>query len=361
MAQGHEGFDLEELLNLEISQERVEKLKQWTKFDDPTMTPEVEEFFYRQFAKLCHIQYGRFLAGVQFTHEDVDEVMHGAIDIHAHGGSDPFDRLVLEDEMAIAHTQARMRALVIKTWYTPSASRIALADKALRQWIEQQEDETLVPVKLFGGITLNNSQGGLNAEAVKKCLGFAGMKYVWMPMVDSYHHRRVVFNDEGQGLRIVDETYNVLEPLKEICHIAADNNLTIGSGHYPAEDTRALMEYAASVGVKHLEVIHPTHIHSKHTMQDMQEAASIGCKLMLMGLGTVCFPIHETGPLYSVRMIKELGPENLVYGSDLGQIHNPPHEIITRWVVQVLMSFGATKEELLTVFQKSPAQHLELD
>ena len=47
MAQGHEGFDLEQLLNIEVSQERVEKLRQWTKFDDPTMTPEVEDYFYR--------------------------------------------------------------------------------------------------------------------------------------------------------------------------------------------------------------------------------------------------------------------------------------------------------------------------
>ena len=75
----------------------------------------------------------------------------------------------------------------------------------------------------------------------------------------------------------------------------------------------------------------------------------------------MCFPIHETGPLYSVRMIKELGTENLVYGSDLGQIHNPSHVTITRWVIKMLMSFGATKEELIEVFQETPAKHLELD
>ena len=160
MAQGHEGFDLEELLKVEVSSERIERLKKWTKFDDPDMTPEVEEYLHRQFAKLCHIQYGRFLAGVKFTEADIDDCMCGAIDIHTHGGSDPFDRLLLEDEMAIEHTQARMRALVIKTWYTPSASRVAMAERALKQWIDRQEDETLVPAKVFGGITLNQSQGG---------------------------------------------------------------------------------------------------------------------------------------------------------------------------------------------------------
>ena len=70
MTQGHEGFDLEELLKVEVSSERIERLKEWTKFDDPDMTPEVEEYLHRQFAKLCHIQYGRFLAGVTFTEEE---------------------------------------------------------------------------------------------------------------------------------------------------------------------------------------------------------------------------------------------------------------------------------------------------
>jgi hypothetical protein len=361
VAQGHEGFNLEELLKVEVSSERIERLKELTSFDDSDVTPEVEEYLLRQFAKLCHIQYGRFLAGVTFTEEDIDDCMCGAIDIHTHGGSDPFDRLLLEDEMAIEHTQARMRALVIKTWYTPSASRVAMTERALNLWLERQEDETLVPARVFGGITLNASQGGLNPEAVKKCLGFRGMKYVWMPMVDSYHHRRVVFDDRDYGLRIVDDKYNVLEPLKEICKIASDNNLTIASGHYPAEDTRALMECAKKAGVKHMEIIHPTHIHSKHTIEDMKQAASEGVKLMLMGLGSTCFPIHETGPLYSVRMIKEVGAENLVYGSDLGQIQNPSHVTITRWLMKMLLSFGATKEEVKTVFQTAPAAHLELD
>ena len=39
------------------------------------------------------------MAGIKFTPADVDELMQGAIDIHAHGGSDPFDRLLPEDEV----------------------------------------------------------------------------------------------------------------------------------------------------------------------------------------------------------------------------------------------------------------------
>ncbi len=37
----------------------------------------------------------------------------------------------------------------------------------------------------------------------------------------------------------------------------------------------------------------------------MKEAASEGVELMLSGLGTTTFPLHETGPVYAVKMIKD--------------------------------------------------------
>jgi len=39
------------------------------------------------------------------------------------------------------------------------------------------------------------------------------MKYIWMPMVDSYHHRRVVVDDwSGYGLSFLDERRYVGHP-----------------------------------------------------------------------------------------------------------------------------------------------------
>ncbi|BAS28230.1 hypothetical protein LIP_2389 [Limnochorda pilosa] len=291
--------------------------------------------------------------------EDIHELMIGSIDIHAHGGSEPFERLMLEDELAIDCTRAGMRAVVIKTWYTPSASRNALVQRAVDRWAEEHE---MTPVKVFGGVTLNRSVGGLNPEAVKRCLGFPGMKYVWLPMVDSYHHRRVVYDDlSGDGLRIVDEHYRVLPELEEILRICADNDLILASGHYPYEETKAVMEEAKRLGVRRLEVIHPAHIHSKHSLDQMKEVAREGVKLMLSGLGALAFPLHESGPVYAARIVQEVGADNLVYGSDFGQIHNPPHVAANRWMIQMLLAYGVSKEDVRKVFQTTPARHLGLE
>ena len=98
------------------------------------------------------------MAGIKFTPADVDELMQGAIDIHAHGGSAPFDRLLPEDEVCKEYTKAGMAAVVFKTWYTPSASRNMLINRMMEDWASQQA-EPVKPVKVFGGITLNKTVG----------------------------------------------------------------------------------------------------------------------------------------------------------------------------------------------------------
>jgi hypothetical protein len=288
----------------------------------------------------------------------VDEVLVNGIDSHAHGGSDPFERLLLEDDIGIEYSQAGMRAMVVKTWYTPSASRNALVQKPVNRYAEANG---LRPILCLGGVVLNYSMGGFNPEAVRKCLGFPGMKYVWMPMVDSYHHRRVVYDDwSGYGLSFLDDNRKVLPVVQDILRIIADNDLVLASGHFPYEDTALLVEEARRLGVNRIEIIHPAHIHSKHTIAQMKEQAARGAKLMLSALGALAFPLHESGPLYAARIVKEVGPENLVYGSDFGQLQNFSHLIATRWMVKQLFTWGCTKEEIKTVFQETPAKLLGL-
>ena len=110
-----------------------------------------------------------------------------------------------------------------------------------------------------------------------------------------------------------------------------------------------------------IEIIHPAHIHSKHTIAQMKEQAARGAKLMLSGLGTMAFPLHESGPLYAARIVKEVGPENLLYGSDFGQLQNFPHIVANRWMIKLLLAYGCTKEEIRTVFQETGARLLGLD
>lgn len=356
----HEKFDLQQLMRIEVPQERVERLRDLVIFDrGEPLSDEVRDYLIKEQIRYVNIQYARFLAGIHFTQQDVDDLLTGSIDIHAHGGSEPFERIMLEDEMLRDFTRAGMRATVIKTWYTPSASRNALLQHQIDEWAAAQ---ALTPVRLFGGITLNQSVGGLNPNAVERCLKYPGFKYVWLPMVDSYHHRRMVYDDQsGAGIHILDANGKVMPELLEICRICADNNLVLASGHYPYAETSVVFEAAKKLGVKKMEAVHPAHIHSKTTIAQMKQYAQEGVKLMLSGLGTLCFPLHENGPVYAARMIQEVGADHFVYGSDFGQIHNPPHIIGTRWMIQMLLAYGVSKEAVTKIFKTNPAKHLDLE
>lgn len=354
----HEKFDLRKLMQIEVPQERVDRIKDVVYFDRGDISDEVKNFLIKEQIRFVNIQYARFLAGIHFTQEEVDGLLAGSIDIHAHGGSEPFERICLEDQLVKDYMDAGMRALVIKTWYTPSASRNALLMRQIDQWAEEQEK---TPIKLFGGITLNNSVGGLNPNAVERCLKFPGFKYVWLPMVDSYHHRKLVYDDQtGGGIHILDENGRCKPELKEIFRIAADNDLVVASGHYPYAETSVVFEEAKKQGVKRLEVVHPAHIHSKTTIAQMKEYAKENVMLMLSGLGTLCFPLHETGPIYAAQMIQEVGADHFVYGSDFGQIHNPRHIVGNRWMIQILLAYGVSQVEITKIFKTNPARHLGL-
>src|SRR5581483_11908475 len=157
------------------------------------------------------------------------------------------------------------------------------------------------------------------------------------------------------------EHRRVLPVVQDILRIIAANDLVLASGHYPYEDTAILVEEARRIGVNRIEIIHPAHIHSKHTIEEMKLQAERGAKLMLSGLGAMAFPLHESGPLYAARIVKEVGAENLLYGSDFGQLQNFPHVVANRWMIKLLLAYGCSKEEIRTVFQVTGCKLLGID
>jgi microsomal dipeptidase-like Zn-dependent dipeptidase len=92
----------------------------------------------------------------------------------------------------------------------------------------------------------------------------------------------------------------------------------------------------------------------------MKTLAREGAMLMLSGLGHLVFPLHETGPVYAVRMIKEVGAGHLVYGSDFGQLQNFSHVLAARWFIKVLLAYGATRDEITRIFKTNTARHIGL-
>jgi hypothetical protein len=349
---------IEQLLAIEPDPERLERMRSLFTIDDPDAGPEVIDWLVKHEARFLNVVYNQLVGGVKIDEDQVDLLMRNAVDVHAHGGSDPFQRLQLEDEIGIEFTQAGFLGVVIKCWYTPSASRNALAQKAVDRYAERNG---LRPAQVLGGVTLGYSVGGFNPDVVKKCLGFPGMRFVWFPMVDSYHHRRLVFDDwSGHGLKYTDERGRVIDSVKEILRIIAANDLVLATGHYSYEDSRILIETARELGVERISIVHPSMMHTRHTIEQMKEQAALGAKLELRTKGLVAVP-NELDPLYTVKMIKEVGAEHFVLGSDWGQVDNLPQLLGNRWAIKRLLSFGIAPEEIAQIFKVQPAKLVGLE
>lgn len=345
-----------DIINKKVDPDRIARLKKLIKIDAPGVTDDVAEFLFKRQSHMFDVEYLRYLAGIKLTEADVDECIKGAVDCHAHGGSEPFERLLLEDEIGISYTRMGMKAVVIKTHYTPSASRNAIAQKYVNKWAEENGFE---PCQLIGGICLNYSVGGINPAAVKRCLGFPNFRYVWMPSTESYWNMDITHGRPGEGIRYRDEHGKLLPETKEVLRIAADNDLVLSTGHYPYEDTKVLVEEAVKVGVKRIELCHVNTMHAKCTIEEMKDLLKHDgtficlCAIHVLGI----FPDIE-GFAYGIDVLREVGTERVVFGTDAGQIQNPPHEVSVRWFTKVLFSQAFSKQDIKRVMGENAVKFI---
>jgi Family of unknown function (DUF6282) len=176
-----------------------------------------------------------------------------------------------------------------------------------------------------------------------------------MPMADSWWHQFVVFNRRNEGIRFLDPNHKPLPELTELLRIVADNDLVLACGHFPFEEEVVLFEEAKRVGVQRMEVVHPSLIHTKHTIAQMKQLASEDVMLGLMGVASMNIRFLE-GFKWWIRALKELS-DHFVLGTDSGQVQNPPHIEGLRWLIKALMAYGVTVEELTKMLKSNPRRH----
>lgn len=100
--------------------------------------------------------------------------------------------------------RAGMNAILIKSHQNSTVERAWLVS----QWIPG--------IRVFGGIVLNETVGGLNLAAVRLAVKM-GAKQVWMPTRSARNHRRCEGRDGG--VSILDESGHRLPAAEEILQI----------------------------------------------------------------------------------------------------------------------------------------------
>jgi len=282
------------------------------------------------------------------------KLLRGAIDVHMHTAPDIHARSVDDVEAALQAKRAGMRAIVIKNHVTMTADRAQMAAKTAN-----------FPV--FGGITLNYSVGGLNAQAVEAAVRL-NAREVWMPSITASNYLKhptiPMFTKtlpKGlTGISILDKKKELVPEMEPILHLVAEHDLILGTSHLSVEEGKILVEEAKKFGVKKVLVTHPQIDFISYSLKDMREIARKGAVLEHGYVICTRQMAHPLPPSTIAEAIKAVGPEHCIMATDGGQAVNPPPVEMLRMFIEEMLRNGIKEEEIKLMTHANPAKILGL-
>lgn len=286
------------------------------------------------------------------------------IDLHVHAGPSVMPRALDGAEMLREAMEDGYAAFVIKDHYFPTMMGAEMIEKHLGNGT----------CRVYGGIALNNSVGGVNLKAVDAACAL-GAKLVWMPTVSALRHKEM---HQGKGLafpgskgmsvaetpiRYVDGKGELAPEVVEVLdYLVKKPDVILATGHGSREEIDALIHKAAQLGVKRILVNHP-HYMIGATLEDMVEWSRLGAYIELNA--TVFVPTSKfcTNDIAQTREIVEaVGLDKIVVDSDYGQNGNgSPVDGLNRFIELLAEACGLTEEGLEQICYHNPAWLLGLE
>jgi Family of unknown function (DUF6282) len=282
--------------------------------------------------------------------------VEGLIDFHVHTAPDVFGRALADDEEAALSKDRGMEAVVLK-------SHTALT--ADRAWIARRR----VPgMKVFGGITLNGSAGGINADAVRWMWRMQGGygRVVWFPTFDANNHVTRL-KEAPSGIKVVGDDGKVLPAVREVLKECAAQKLVVETGHSSGAEALAIIEAARDAGCDRIVVTHAEFEVIDMSLDQMKRAAAMGAKLEIATLGALSGPNAHLAFMRNSRNIsfketadrvQAVGAQHFIISTDLGQTANPSPPDGLAWHVAGLMSQGITRDQIQTMGRENPGKLL---
>ena len=296
---------------------------------------------------------------------DVDPVLIGALDVHAHldpDGYGPFNsgRSIDVLDLAELAQAAGMRGFVIKQHYDQTADSAYLVRK-------------LYPdLEVFGGLGTNFATGGLNPHAVRQMRDVKGGwgRIVWMPTWDAEHYVRNHGNDRdfisvARNGELLPEAKAVIAAVAEVSgHTrVSGGQVALATGHNAPEEVLLMVAEARRLGLQVI-VTHPMLDSVGMSREQMRRAVEMGAYLEVVSGFTRLPEMIED----RTSAIREIGPEHFIVSSDRGQGSGPEGDERTALThleglvlaAETLREHGFTEAELDVMFKENPARLLGL-
>lgn len=269
--------------------------------------------------------------------------LEGAVDLHVHSAPDVDRRRFNDIELARAAQEAGVGAVLIKSHQNSTVERA---------WLVAQ----CVPgVRVYGGLVLNETVGGLNPAAVRLALQL-GARQIWMPTRSAQNHR--MHHGQTGGISIFDAQGGLLPAVEEILRAMAQSDCILGTGHLSPQEASALIEAASALGVSKILVTHPEWgptFYSYEAQKQLARRPNVFFERCFVSTTRLCGSV----PFETIeRAIIDTGVERTVLSTDLGQPDTPPPAEGLRIYAERLRSSGFSVDQLRAMTQANPERLL---
>ena len=295
---------------------------------------------------------------MKFRFEDnVTELLEGSIDIHIHSAPDVYPRILNDVELALSAKENGMRGLLVKNHYVQTASQAQIASE-------------IADFKVFGGMALNLSNGGLNKHAVDIALKL-GAKQIWLPTV---HARYFVQNkshvanlatqigEDIEGIYLLNDDGTIKEELYPIFDLIAKFDAILGTGHVTAQEAKVAVREAAKRGVKRIIVTHPIASFVHYSVDDMKEILDLGATFLEHTWNDVTRQVSHPSEIVDLyNAITAIVTAQCIMSTDAGQWLNPVPAQQMGIFIKEMLKFGISENDVRIMVADNPAKILGLE
>jgi hypothetical protein len=275
--------------------------------------------------------------------DHIPDYLEGAVDLHVHSAPD-VDRRRFDDlELARAARDAGMGGVLIKSHQNSTVERAWLVSKS-------------VPgIRVYGGLVLNETVGGLNVAAVKLALKL-GARQIWMPTRSAQNHR--LYHGESGGISILDADGRLLPQVEEILGAVSEAGCILGTGHLGTEETSILIAASQRLGRPKILVTHPEWgptFHSVAAQKELAQYSNVFFERCFVSTTHLCGCV----PFETIEgAIADTGVGRTVLSTDLGQPETPPPAEGLRTYAERLRSSGFSFDDIRCMMQTNPERLL---
>jgi hypothetical protein len=127
--------------------------------------------------------------------------------------------------------------------------------------------------RCWGGLVLDRPVGGINWRALEASVAHGG-RFVWMPTIDSLHHRRINGQSEAGAVLLLDARGDLLPEVVDVLRVAGENGMIVGTGHIGPLEAERVAQAARDHDVRTVIANHPPLL--GFSLEEIRRLAALG-------------------------------------------------------------------------------------